>query len=153
MSSLIDDCYRRFSTERFLIPSEAEVAEFQRRIGVQLPERYRQFLLEYNGGYFNEPRIRAADPETPSDSLTCLHGLGASQEDGELDVKWRLNLFEDNSPPKVLPIGHTALGGSVVLVTQPQDSGTILFKKVFGDFYYLADGIEEFFGLLHERSE
>jgi hypothetical protein len=60
-------------------------------------------------------------------------------------------LFDDNDPPKILPIGGTPMGGLIILDTAPGEGrGDIWLKQAFGDFYYLADGIEEFFGLLRE---
>ena len=59
-------------------------------------------------------------------------------------------LFDNNDPPQIVPIGHTGMGGLIILATRPEDRGTIFLKQAFGGFYYLADGIEEFFGLLRE---
>jgi hypothetical protein len=60
-------------------------------------------------------------------------------------------LFDDNDPPKILPIGDTPLGSLIILDTAPGEGcGTIYFKQAFGDFYFLADGIEDFFDLLRE---
>ncbi len=42
------------------------------------------------------------------------------------------------------------MGGLIVLVVVGEESGCILLKQAFGDFYILADGIEEFFSLLRE---
>ncbi len=43
------------------------------------------------------------------------------------------------------------MGGLIILDTAPGEGrGDIWLKQAFGDFYYLADGIEEFFGLLRE---
>ncbi len=39
-------------------------------------------------------------------------------------------------------------------LTAPGDGrGTIYLKQAFGDFYYLADGIEEFFSLLRDPTQ
>lgn len=45
-------------------------------------------------------------------------------------------LFDDNDPPKILPIGDTAMGGLIILDTAPGEGrGTIYLKQAFGDFY------------------
>jgi len=144
----IKDAYRKFSTERFGLPSESQLDELEKRIGVAFPEDYRRFVLEFNGGYFSEPEIAPVGQGCPKDGLTCLHGIGASHKDAELGRPSRLALFDDNDPPQIVPIGHTGMGGLIILITRPEGRGAIFLKQAFGDFYHLADGIEEFFELL-----
>ena len=86
----------------------------------------------------------------PQDALTCFHRIGASHRDAELARASRLALFDDNDPPIIVPIGHTSMGGLIILITEDEGRGEIFLKQAFGDFYVLADGIEEFFGLLRE---
>jgi len=146
----IEDAYRKFSTERFPLPSESQLDELEQRIGVTFAEDYRRFLLEFNGGYFSEPEIFAVTEGCPQDGLTCLHGIGASHRDAELARPSRLALFDDNDPPQIVPIGHTGMGGLIILITRPEGRGEILLKQAYGDFYYLTDGIEGFFELLRD---
>ena len=114
------------------------------------PEDYRRFVLEFNGGYFNKPEITPVGEECPQDVLAILHGIGASHWEAELGSDFYLALFDDNEPPLFVPIGSTGTGGLIVLITEAEGRGEIFLKQAFGDFYYLADGIEEFFGLLRE---
>jgi hypothetical protein len=147
----IEHAYNRFSTERFPLPSEAQLHALEKRIGVTFPEDYRHFVLKYNGGYFSEPEITPVSEECPRDALTFLSGIGASHEESELGRQFYMSLFDDNDPPKIVPIGRTSLGALIILDTAPGESqGEIFLKQAFGGFYYLADGIEEFFGLLQE---
>jgi len=147
----IDNAYERFSVERFPLPSEAQLAELEKRIGVKFPEDYRRFVLEFNGGYFNEPEITPVGEGCPLDTLEILFGIGASHEEAELATDSDLVLFDDNDPPKILPIGRTGMAGLIILDTAPgEGQGAIFLKKAFGDFYYLVDGIEAFLALLRE---
>jgi hypothetical protein len=147
--SIFEDIYREFSTERFPIPDNAQVIELERRLAIDLPEDYREFILTYNGGYFNEPKIRPVGKGCPQDALDSLFGIGASAEESELGSIASLAILEDNDPPQIVPIGDTVMGGLIVLeIGRKEDRGIIYLKKAFGDFYHLADGIEEFFGLL-----
>ena len=59
-------------------------------------------------------------------------------------------LFDDNEPPIILPIGSTGIGGLILMITEAEGQGSIFLKQPFGDFYYLTETLEEFFGLLHE---
>jgi hypothetical protein len=147
----IEYAYRRFNTERFPLPTEAELQALETRIKIDFPEEFRQFILEFNGGYFDEPDIPSVSEGCPDDALTFMCGFHPSHEEAELGRSLYLGLFDDNDPPKILPIGGTSMGSLIILDVAPGEGrGTIYFKEAFGDFYYLADGIEEFFGLLRE---
>jgi hypothetical protein len=149
----IDDAYRKFSRVRFPLPAEEQLAELERRIDIVLPDDYRRFILEFNGGYFREPRITPVGDGCPQDALTYMSGIGASHEYAELGRPSWMMLFEDNMPPKILPIGYTAMGGLIILDTAPGDGrGEIYYKQAFGEFYWIAESIEEFFTLLREPS-
>jgi hypothetical protein len=147
----IEFAYRRYSRKRFPLPTEAQVRALEERIQVDFPDDYREFVLKFNGGYFIEPDIAPVGEGCPQDALTFLSGIGASHSEAELGEDGVLALFDDNDPPKILPIGDTAMGGLIILDTAPGEGrGTICLKQAFGDFYYLAEGIEEFFSLLRE---
>lgn len=146
----IEYAYSRFCKERFPLPSASALEALEQRIGVTFSPDYRQFILDFNGGYFSEPEI-APVGDSPPALLTLLHGIGASHPEAELARPSDLVLFDDNDPPKILPIGSTPMGSLIILDTAPGEGrGTIYFKQAFGDFYYLADGIEGFFSLLRE---
>ncbi len=147
----IEYAYQRFCSERFALPTEADIRAIERQIKVTLPDDFRQFILEFNGGYFDDPGITPVVEGCPDESLAFLCGIRPTHEEAELGQEFYLNLFDDNDPPKIVPIGGTPLGSLIVLDTAPGDGrGSIYFKQAFGDFYYLADGIEEFFELLRE---
>jgi hypothetical protein len=148
-TAAIQSAYDRYCQERFSSTSEARVSALEQKIGVVLPDDYRRFVLEFNGGYFNEPEITAPGDNCPRDVLTFLCGLGASHEEAELGSY--LPLFADNDPPKVVPIGGTALGALIVIDTAPGDGqGAIYLKPAFDDYHYLAPAIEAFFRLLRK---
>jgi hypothetical protein len=147
----IEYAYSRFSTKRFPVPSEAQLQALEQRIKLTFPDDYRRFVLEFNGGYFNEPDIVPVGEGCPPAILTFMCGIGASHEEAELGHISDLSLFDDNDPPKIVPIGGTPMGNLIILDTAPGEGrGTIYLKQAFGDFHYLADGIEDFFGLLRE---
>ena len=144
----INYAYNRFCIERFPLPSESQVAALEERIRVTFPDDFREFILEFNGGYFNEPDIETVGDAPPS-VLKCLFGIDASHPSSELGSRSSIVLFEDNDPPKILPIGSTPTGGLIILGVEPEVRGVIFLKQAWGNSYYLADGIEEFFDLLH----
>jgi hypothetical protein len=149
----IESAYRRFAATRFPLPRRSQLEALEQRIGVVLPDDYRQFVLEFNGGYFSKPEITPVSDECPQDDLAILFGIGASHWEAELGAPASLALFDQNDPPRILPIGESEMGGLIILITEPADRGEIYLKQAFGDFYYLAAGIDEFFELLREPRE
>lgn len=147
----IKNVYRRFCAKQFPLPSVTQLAELESRVGVRLPDDYREFVSKFNGGYFKSPEITPVGDDCPLETLQILFGIGASHEEAELGLERRAALFDDNDPPKIIPIGSTGMGGLIILDTAPGDGqGAIFLKKAFGDFYYLTDGIEAFLALLRE---
>ncbi|MBX7106428.1 MAG: SMI1/KNR4 family protein [Gemmataceae bacterium] len=133
------------------MPSESEVVDFERGLGVTLPKHYRDFILSYNGGLFCDPYIIGNSPTFPIDQLAELFGIRASLDSLELAAPWRLSLFEDNHPLQVLPIGGTPTGNLLILITRPDpnERGAVVLKMAWKDeCHFLADSMEEFFGLL-----
>ena len=115
----IEFAYDRFCKERFPMPSEGQLFALQRQIGVPLPPDYRDFILEFNGGYFNDPIITPVGPGCPTECLDSLFGIGDSRSTVELGETASIGLFDDNNPPKIMPIGRTAVGGLIILDTAP----------------------------------
>jgi hypothetical protein len=115
----IDNAYRRFSRGRFSLPTEVQLEESEQHIDLVFPEDFRQFILEYNGGYFRDPQITPLGVGCPQDALTLLSGIGASHDIAELGESSTIDLFEENRPPKVVPIGYTTMGGLIILDTAP----------------------------------
>jgi hypothetical protein len=149
--TMIKSAYQRFAKERFPLPTEAQVGVLEQRINVVFPEDFRRFVLEFNGGYFKQPTIMPTVEDCPEESLSFICGIGATHSEAELGDASYLSLFEDNDPPQILPIGGTPMGALIILDLVAGDgAGAIFFKQAFGDCYYLADGIEQFFSLLRE---
>lgn len=150
----IETAYSRFCIERFALPSKAQLAALEEQIAVRFPEDYRQFILEFNGGYFNEPEIMSVGENCPQDTLQILFGICASHPEAELGTPERISLFDHNDPPKIIPIGCTGMAGLIILDTAPgEGQGAIILKQAFGDFHYLVDGIEAFIALLREPTK
>jgi hypothetical protein len=146
----IDAAYRKFCRTRFPLPTERQVADLEQRISVSFPEDYRDFVLEYNGGFFNEPLIIPPDEDCPLVALRHMNGIGASHPVAELGSEADLAIFDDNDPPEILPVGYTTMGYLVLLIIHPENRGWILLRT-FDQSFFLGKGIEEFFGLLEER--
>jgi hypothetical protein len=131
----IDNAYDRFSVERFPLPSEARLSELESRIGLTFPDDYRRFVLQFNGGYFKCPEITPVGDGCPLETLQILFGIAASHQEAELATPGDMLLFDDNVPPKIVPIGRTGMAGLIILDTAPgEGQGAIFLKKAFGEF-------------------
>ncbi len=148
----ISSAYEKFCVRRNALPTEGQVSSLEERVGARFPPDYRQFLLSYNGGKFNEPIIRSPKDEFPEAELWFMYGINAVEPTTELARPHDLALFDDNSPLQVLPIGCTPMNHLVLLITHPDPAeyGAIAFKIAFGRSYFLADGIGDFFALLRD---
>jgi len=150
--TIINDVYARLVTKSFPLPTESDITDLEERTKCQFPQDYRQFLLQYNGGYFRDPEIEQVGEGFPRESLEILFGIRAPHEDAELGLPRRTSLFDDNDPPKILPIGSTGLGGFIILDVAPGDGqGNIFLKVAWGDFYYLCESIDDFWALLKDQ--
>jgi hypothetical protein len=158
--NIIQAAYEAFCRTRFPLPSESQVADLERRLGVPLPPDYREFLLHYNGGYFTEPDIIPPEEGCPEIALSFLGGINATNPSAELCSPGGLTpaIFDDNDPPQMLPIGYTPMGNLLFMTVEPgaDDCGYIGVNVIYPPIdkaFPLAAGIEEFFGLLREHRE
>lgn len=147
----IECAYKRFCRKRFPLPNEQQVADLERHLAIILPDDYRHFLLEFNGGYFTEPSIAPPVEGCPVDGLTYMHGFGASHRSAEIGNERQIAIFKEDvdDPVEVLPIGYTLMGNFILLVTKGKAKDKIILRT-FEESFFLADDIESFFGLLCE---
>ncbi len=89
----IESAYQQFCRERFPRPTESEVAALEAKINVRFPDDFRRFLLEYNGGYFNDPAITPTTEGCPEDALIFICGLHASHEEADIGRELYFTLF------------------------------------------------------------
>ncbi|MBD5453874.1 MAG: SMI1/KNR4 family protein [Lachnospiraceae bacterium] len=64
-SKLVNDCKEKepilFGLEHDEILSIDEIEEFEEKIHIELPEKYKKFLSEYGGGYFGYANVYSLD--------------------------------------------------------------------------------------------
>jgi len=144
----IPEAFRLYCTEQFPLPTEKEIAYLEESCKLRLPPDYRNFLQHYGGGLFSEPCILPSVNNCPQDSLTSMYGIHSPYSFATLGNLGDILTFEDNDPPIVIPIGDTVMNSWILVMIHPEDCGKIVFKEAFGGFYYLADGIDDFFGRL-----
>lgn len=151
--SNIEHAYERFCTERFPLPKPETVAALEKLRGVPFPNDYRDFLQNWNGGFFSEPTITVVNEECPVDRLTFFSGIGATHPIAELTWPPALGDFDEESLLRVIPVGDTLMGNLILLYTEPNDFYQVCMKIAFrDDVFILADSLEEYFGSLAASS-
>ncbi len=146
------------------------VRRFERQLGAALPEDYRAFLLELNGGRtarshraFVMQRAGRRDETT----LDTLHSLDDPDEDHDLAARQLYS--RDDYPENGLCIGDDAFGSAIVLIlTGPHRGEVWMLDQVEGrptgsnprvewfdrrDVWQLAGNFTEFMGSLRPLDE
>lgn len=151
--------------------NEASIREFESYIGHTLPQSYRSFLLQHNGGSPDPDAftlsISGRDEENVVFCLFPLRDLKLGrvevQEFQELRT-WPLhcawddlqndlvNLYEVELDNAVLPIGTDGSTNYFCLVLDGQQRGAILFlENEMADTVWLADSFSSFLNTLRPR--
>jgi|GEM_PF-1959190 len=88
---------------------ETDVIQLEREIGVALPEDYRKFLLEYNGGQFYEFLL----VPLPTQEYDCSWGISrlyrlldsSDKDPRDLGLRQVFRMYQSRIPANTLPIG------------------------------------------------
>ena len=112
-------------------PSKAgAIAELERKIGAVLPEDYRRFLDQYDGGFPEPPRFRITwkgQPwarRFPYDDVSIFFGPSRASP-SNLVIEWER--FKDRVPRDTLPIGMDPGGSLILLGISGPRRGEVLF--------------------------
>ncbi|MEP3278567.1 MAG: SMI1/KNR4 family protein [Stappiaceae bacterium] len=134
-----------------------DLLKFEKSIGIELPEKYREFLSTYNGG---QPDPNAFLYKDKSQGSLVDYFLG-------LDVAGRANLeryyhrYKDRIPGRFIPIAYDPGGNLIVIGTAGETNGQIFFwdhemeaeedeQPDMSNMHLVADSFEEFLAELYE---
>ena len=106
--------------------SEESISAFEREIQFRLPDDYRAFLRDTNGGVCQHALIR---PQRPGELLIdCLFGLGVKDE---MDLRFWYNEMKGDVPEKSLIIGSDAGGGFLLLSIETNLEGIYYYDHSY----------------------
>lgn len=104
-----------------------DVRRYERELGHDLPEDYRQFLVDVNGG---QPALERSVFQFRKDRsiLNNLLSLNDPDEGNDLATVQRLSVYSANELPKnALTIGYDAGGSRIVLILAGPHRGQVWF--------------------------
>lgn len=116
-----------------------QIAEFEKKYNIVLPDLYKEFLSKYNGGYTPKTKFKVGKI---SSDIRGFYGLGDAKlgYDSIESGKW----IKEN----VLPIAMDSFGNYLVIGLDDEDQGKIFFcdHEEGNKKRYIAKDLREFFG-------
>lgn len=138
--------------------TEADIISLERDIGCSLPEEYRKFLLEHNGGIPKPDGFSLVYWGGKSeDDRVSFYGLGPSVRKSH-NLSWVLECFEGRIPSELISIGDDPGGNQICLCIRGEQSGSLYFwdhelehtPPTYKNTVMLASSFLEFIEGLHE---
>ncbi len=99
------------------------ILEVERRLGIELPQKYRGFLLENNGGYPELPVFQMAE----TGELGVIQQLFCIAPESPDDIVRANERYHGRLPKSVLPIGYDPGGNLLVIGVSGLMEGRVLF--------------------------
>ncbi|EMS70127.1 SMI1/KNR4 family protein [Ruminiclostridium cellobioparum] len=138
----------------FGMATEETVRNFEQHIGFSLPDDYKQFLIEYNGG---TPQVRYSTFTVEALSeiipLDVLYGLGI---DSEMDLQDWNDEYRSDLLSNSIIIGRDPGTGMVVLINDAEIKGVFYWDHSLffnqsneeENVYKICDSFQEFINQL-----
>lgn len=101
--------------------SEQELANFEREYGIKLPQQYRQFLLDYNGGRPEHCDFNFKG-STNGSQLLGFFGIGS-----RIDVRKELRTYNGRLPAAWFPVASDAGGNLICICLSGPNYGKVFF--------------------------
>lgn len=128
--------------------TEDMINDYEKHIGFDLPDDYKYFLMQYNGGKIKDGVIFVGEIEEKI-PLHVLYGLNVEKG---LDLqKWN-DEYQDDLLPNSIIIGHDYGGEFIVLINDPEKKGIYFWDHMFSfeqsneehNTYFIANSFQEF---------
>lgn len=96
-----------------------ELERLEKKLGIDLPEQYRDYLIRYNGGYFEKDRIKISDAEGNT-RIHHMYGLHYGPDYERLNIDHLIR-------SEYLAICEDAFGNHFFIKINGVDHGAIYF--------------------------
>ena len=124
----------KITTARLLL-SETMLKEFELRLSIKLPQDYRDFMLEHNGGYPAEAWdfdfIETGIDKSTSSIVSEFYSIDAPDKKTYNDIATRYVDLVNASliPPSLIPIADDVFGNPILLSVSGDDYGHVYFAN------------------------
>jgi hypothetical protein len=131
--------------------TDSEITKFEWRWNIKLPQKYRDFLLQYNGGTVQPDIFRYEREDSPDAGFILSFFLPINQK-YQFNIEHYLEIYAGRIPKAFLPIADTAGGDPICLKITGDDIGSIYFwsheheseeEDYLDNLYYVAKDIDE----------
>ena len=129
------------------LPSEYEIINFEKEIGIRLPESYRIFLLNTNARYISETNFQA------NETTYEIHGF-TTFGDGEWTLEDHYRNLKEHFENRFIAFAHDSGGWQYVIsIEQNENYGKIYFCRMDEEIkkatILIANSFKEFIGGIH----
>ncbi|WP_338553176.1 SMI1/KNR4 family protein [Paenibacillus sp. KS-LC4] len=134
-----------------------EINEFQQKLNLRLPEQYKNFLLESNGGDPSPSMFKISD-EQGEGVLNIFYGIG----DMYSNLEEYIDIYEGRLPLGFIPIGNDPSGNVICLGLNEKYYSNIYFwdheqesdnPDDMSNMFFLANDLNEFLNSLYDDNE
>ena len=130
-----------------------EVLKLEKNFKIKLPEDYRNFLIQYNGGNIDDRYLYVKELD---EYMLMGYFFGIGIEKGFSDINKINEEYDDDIPKKSLLIGTDEGSGFLLLVNDGKNDGiwyydhTYFFEQSNDDLntYFICDTFTDFIKLL-----
>lgn len=148
--------------------TEADIKAFEAEIEASLPDDYKTFLQDVNGG---RPERMCFSPQWQGQSyanrysLSTVSELFGLRDDEGLDLRDECENFDERIPGQTIPIGRDPGGNLIILVLNKDHLGAVHFWAMehevdfeigevpdFSNIAFLATSFSEFLNALEAES-
>lgn len=137
--------------------NKERILDLGKNYEIELPEDYKQFLIEYNGATIDDAFLYVKDLDEYM-SMEVLFGIGVNKNFS--DILKINDEYRDDIPGNSLLIGCDAGSGFLLLVCDDEDSGiwyydhTYFFNKSSDELntYFICETFTEFMQMLENTT-
>lgn len=143
--------------------TERELRVFEERLGEPIPEPYRRFLLEHNGGKPDRKIFRFVDEigELRGDIISYFLAVNEGYPE---DIESTLERRRKRIPPDLFPIASTVCGDQVVIGSRGPRAGKVYYwdheleampgePMTYDNVFLIADSFDAFLENLEAEPE
>ncbi len=124
--------------------SEQALQELEEKLGVRLPEPYRRFLHEYNGGRPAPNILDIAGAPFVGSDVKVFYGVERDRGGG--DLLSNKEMLDGAFADHLLPIADDSGGSVYCIVTRGKERGYVYFLDYYANWepYFIATDFDSF---------